>query len=383
MSVSGKLPLEDGFAAAVEAIYDAAAAPSEWPRALQAIADCLHDVGALLIWQRDDAGFGVIVSPCLQEAQQDYEANGWFRRDIRAIRAVEQAYWIGGDAVTDQHCMSDEEINTDPYYTQFLARHGLRWCAAMGVSPDPHVSVALSVQRASTKPPYSEPELELVARLGRHAEKSLRLSMQLMDTAMASVGLGEALSRVGMGVFVLDGLGRIVFSNPAAVGLIGDGLQVVGQRLTTRFPAERQILDDAVSTMISERPDDRARETRPILIPRSSCERPLTVYVLPLRSSGDRLTDRFLARARAIVLVIDARSDQPPDPAVVRDVLGLTLSEARVAAMVGSGLPPRDAAVKLGIAEQTARTALKRVFMKVGVSRQSELAALLSKLVLR
>jgi DNA-binding CsgD family transcriptional regulator len=160
-------------------------------------------------------------------------------------------------------------------------------------------------------------------------------------------------------------------------------LQVVGQRLTTRFPAERQILDDAVSTMISERPDDRARETRPILIPRSSCERPLTVYVLPLRSSGDRLTDRFLARARAIVLVIDARSDQPPDPAVVRDVLGLTLSEARVAAMVGSGLPPRDAAVKLGIAEQTARTALKRVFMKVGVSRQSELAALLSKLVLR
>jgi DNA-binding CsgD family transcriptional regulator len=95
------------------------------------------------------------------------------------------------------------------------------------------------------------------------------------------------------------------------------------------------------------------------------------------------LTDRFLARARAIVLVIDARSDQPPDPAVVRDVLGLTLSEARVAAMVGSGLPPRDAAVKLGIAEQTARTALKRVFMKVGVSRQSELAALLSKLVLR
>jgi DNA-binding CsgD family transcriptional regulator len=54
-----------------------------------------------------------------------------------------------------------------------------------------------------------------------------------------------------------------------------------------------------------------------------------------------------------------------------------------VASLVASGLPPRDAAERLGITEGTARTALKRVFNKVGVSRQSELATLLTKLVLR
>ena len=53
------------------------------------------------------------------------------------------------------------------------------------------------------------------------------------------------------------------------------------------------------------------------------------------------------------------------------------------AALVGSGLAPREAATRLGIGEETARTALKRVFSKVGVSRQSELTALLTKLVLR
>jgi hypothetical protein len=51
----------------------------------------------------------------------------------------------------------------------------------------------------------------------------------------------------------------------------------------------------------------------------------------------------------------------------------LTLSEARLAALVGSGLRPGQAAVKLGITEETARAALKRAFAKVGVSRQSEL----------
>jgi DNA-binding CsgD family transcriptional regulator len=83
------------------------------------------------------------------------------------------------------------------------------------------------------------------------------------------------------------------------------------------------------------------------------------------------------------VLAIDPQADAPPDPAVVRDVLGLTLGEARVAALVGSGLGPCEAAQKLGVTTETARTTLKRVFSKVGVSRQSELAALLTKLVLR
>jgi len=64
------------------------------------------------------------------------------------------------------------------------------------------------------------------------------------------------------------------------------------------------------------------------------------------------------------------------------DILGLTLGEARVAAQVGAGFTPREAAEKLGITEETARTALKHVFSKTGVSRQSELVALLSKMLL-
>jgi DNA-binding CsgD family transcriptional regulator len=87
--------------------------------------------------------------------------------------------------------------------------------------------------------------------------------------------------------------------------------------------------------------------------------------------------------ARALLLAIDPHAGDPPDPGLVRDVLGLTLREARLASFVGIGLRPGQAAEKLGITEETARTALKRVFAKVGVSRQSELAVPLTKLVLR
>jgi DNA-binding CsgD family transcriptional regulator len=61
-------------------------------------------------------------------------------------------------------------------------------------------------------------------------------------------------------------------------------------------------------------------------------------------------------------------------------LFSLTLAEARLASLVGSGQSPRDAASRLNITEGTARTVLKRVFSKTGTTRQAELAALLSSI---
>jgi hypothetical protein len=52
-------------------------------------------------------------------AQKDYEENGWFHRDSRAIRAVERLYWARGDAVTERHFTTDEEIAVDPFTRGF------------------------------------------------------------------------------------------------------------------------------------------------------------------------------------------------------------------------------------------------------------------------
>ncbi len=379
---NGRRIAGEAFVAAVEAIYEAAPDPSQWPRALQAIADCFGDIGAILIWRRDDGGFGTIVSPTLVEAQRDYEENQWYLHDLPSQRAVERALWLRSDAGTDHDAVSDEEMRTHPFYTEFCAKHGIRWRAAIGVAPDPHISVAIAIQRGGGRPPHSAAELELATRLGRHVEKALRLSIRLFDAELANLGFGEALMRLGIGVFALDSLKRVVFANSAGERMLGDGLVVVNDRLLVAATAERAELEGAVERMIRAEPADLAREPKPILIQRQRSARPLAVYVLPV-SAAAMPSAQFLTHTRAIVLVIDPKSDEPADPALVRDVLGLTLGEARVAALIGAGLAPREAAEKLGIAEETARTALKRVFAKTGVSRQSELAALLTKMVLR
>jgi len=68
---------------------------------------------------------------------------------------------------------------------------------------------------------------------------------------------------------------------------------------------------------------------------------------------------------------------------LVQSQLGLALAEARVATLIGAGLSPEQAAKKLGISVGNVRTTLQHVFTKVGVSRQSELAVLITKLTFR
>jgi DNA-binding CsgD family transcriptional regulator len=372
---------DDLFVSATEAIYDAALNPSNWPSALQTIADCSGDVGAILLWHRDDGSFGSIASPDVLEAQKDWEQEGWNVHDLRPLRAAERGYFFSGVPFTDRHLFSDEEICTCPSYTQFQAQHDLGWFGAVAVSPDPHVGVVLSVHRCARKrPPFSDAELAVVARIGRHVERSLRISIHLFDAELLKHGLGEALTRVGVGVFALDSSGRVIFVNPAGRQLFGHGLALVHDRLLATAAPERSALQTAIQQTAST-PGTGECEHKPIIIQGREGKRPLAIYVLPTRPSSHPAA-QFLAHACAVVLAIDFEGGASADPALVRDVLGLTLGEARMAALVGSGLAPREAAQRLGITEETARTVLKHVFSKTGVSRQGELVALLSRMLL-
>jgi DNA-binding CsgD family transcriptional regulator len=373
--------VESLFATAVEEIYTAAPDPARWPKALQAIADCFGDIGAILIYGRDDGAFGVIESPQLASLIPEY-ARTWSQRDIRANRSRERGYFVGRDVITDRDVVTPEEMETDPFYAEFLAGNRLKYFAAAMVSPDPRIEVALSVQRGIDKPEFSEPELARLLRLGPHVERSLRLSIRLMDSELINEGFGAALARIGIGTFVLDSLGRVVFSNPHAQALLGDGIEIVDDRLVISPSTDRDDAEAVLRRMLTQDAREDGAGPKPILIHRRRSSRPLALYIMPITAAA-ALANQFLTQARVIILVIDPDTDAPPDPALVRDLLGLTLGEARIAALVGSGLPPQEAADKLGVSVETARTVLKRVFQKVGVSRQSELAALMTRLLLR
>jgi DNA-binding CsgD family transcriptional regulator len=378
-SVPTATPEQRRYAAAVDSIYETAIMPERWPLAMQAVADVFGDVGGTLTYHRSDGRLGVVVSESLLAGQDEYNRE-WYRHDIRAQRMMERMY-LASDTVTDRALGLEEEQDRHPFFTQFLRKYGLKHFASVHIAPDPDIYAFLSTHRAPDKPAYSREECDTIFRLGRHAEKALRLGTRLMEAETGHHGFSDLFNRLNMGVFLLDGGGQVVFANDAGQRFVGDAFQLDHHRLLAREPGSRP--DFEASLAAAFRPGlDEAAVARPLILQRTaSGAAPVAVYMLPLRKQLSPALEHMLVRSQVIVLIIEIKRGEPADPAMVRDLLGLTLGEAKVAALVATGLTPRDVAVRLAITENTARTVLKRVFDKAGVSRQSELAAVLARAV--
>jgi DNA-binding CsgD family transcriptional regulator len=201
-----------------------------------------------------------------------------------------------------------------------------------------------------------------------------------LDAELVNASLGAVLARIGIGVIALDARGRVIFSNPAADALLGGTIAVVNRRLRFRSYMVAKRVEAEVARLLDRGEDGGG--PKPIVLAPNRLDQPLAMYLMAIPHSA-RSAEPLPARARVLVLVVNPSRDAPPDPLLVREMLGLTLGEARIAALVGSGLSPRKAAERLGLAVETARSVLKRVFEKTGVSRQSELVALMSRLLLR
>ena len=87
----------------------------------------------------------------------------------------------------------------------------------------------------------------------------------------------------------------------------------------------------------------------------------------------------MLATGRPAVLDADAlTSFQGTPEQLLRAMYALTAAEARLAACVAQGFGVNEAAARLGITRNTARTQLKAVFAKLGVDRQAGVVRLLT-----
>ena len=82
-------------------------------------------------------------SPSLEEATNSYVRDGWHLVDerYRALPIVR-----AGKVANDLDIFSPEEIARSPFYQEFVARHGMKWWAAVAVQAGDHEFV-VSVQR--------------------------------------------------------------------------------------------------------------------------------------------------------------------------------------------------------------------------------------------
>jgi PAS domain S-box-containing protein len=181
----------------------------------------------------------------------------------------------------------------------------------------------------------------------------------------------KVCQQLGIPAAVLRQDGRVVHANPLFKDLRsqfvfkGDRIEVSDPTANESFKQELASLD--------RKNRDKTVYSHPVMA--ADGRTPLIFHLLPMEGSfGSTL---------GILIVTTLNALEVPSTNLVERLFALAPAEARVAVLIGSGRSPRQAAEKLGISEGNVRTTLQRVFTKVGVSRQSELAVLLTKLTLR
>jgi DNA-binding CsgD family transcriptional regulator len=189
-----------------------------------------------------------------------------------------------------------------------------------------------------------------------------------------AAGLAEAFDILGFAAVMLDNCGRVISANRTAKTTLTTELRIVRGRLTASDRETSKKILQLVDQATSSREGPALRS--PVAVPRRA-RRPLVVYAFRLAGEARGRS----SSARALILILDFEARPAPAETHLQHIFGLTSAESRLAVQLARGAPLKTAANALEVAKETARTQLRAVFAKTETSRQTELIALIGRLL--
>jgi DNA-binding CsgD family transcriptional regulator len=194
---------------------------------------------------------------------------------------------------------------------------------------------------------------------------------------------------LGMMSFAQDG--SIIETNQEARRILAekDGIWLAGNTLCVDSSQESRELQRMIRSALADSgaiaaPDSEGTEG-PGVVEAMSITRPsgraklgVLVRAVPLGQWSESKQ-----RPAVVVFLRDPESNAAqPSQELVRRLFGLTRMEAQLALLLAEGLTLDEAAEKMNVRRNTARTHLRSIFCKTGVTRQTMLVRLLLNSVL-
>jgi DNA-binding CsgD family transcriptional regulator len=286
-----------------------------------------------------------------------------------------------GAVLNGDQLISFRDLTRTEYYADYARKHELvRMLAGVVIARGPVLSV-ISVLRSEEAKPFGAEEEQLLRLLMPHLERALEMRSKMEGLQLMHAASTDALDRMPTGVLLVDAEGRILLANRAAQRFLrlGEGLKVEGGKVRAAVRAEDSRLRSLIATVASTTAGEGVHPGSVLAVSRSLHSRPLSVLVTPVGRGTASLSRQ---PAAAALFVSDPDELRIPQDAVLRNIFGLTGAESGLVMALCGGQSLADVADDLGITRETARTYLKRAFLKTGTSRQAELIAVASGLAL-
>jgi DNA-binding CsgD family transcriptional regulator/PAS domain-containing protein len=232
----------------------------------------------------------------------------------------------------------------------------------------------LTALRQDRKEGWEERDRPTVGVLLPHVARA-----QATEERLHLLEAGETvLNGLSLGVLLLARDLRVVFCNRTAESILhaGDGLWLRHERIAASDSDVEASLHRLFRYAIA--PGESIECPPGVLVPRAESRRPYHVTAAPLR----RTLQPFLGMTTpvAVVLITDPERRRPVATDTLRHAYGLTPREAMLALMLAEGQTLEQAAERLTMRYETARTHMRRILSKTRTSRQADLVMLLERI---
>jgi len=360
-------------------LYERAEEPDGSDGALLELADELQAVGLCQHRYNLLGRTGEAVRPLRGLTEKDV----WEYREHHAANNI----WMArlptapqpADVIVSHKLCPEAELVQSRFFHEFLEPRGLCAMAAVVLYAGLNELTMVTFLRGPQPGSYDDTEELLLRRLAPHLRNVHRMDWHFAANRARRALLADVLDRLPTAVFALDPDLRLVVANRTAEELAATGtcVRISHGRLELRDPEASEALRDAVGGLAAAAHGrgTAAGASFPISQPSLAC--PYTATAIPIRPLVPINTSNG---ACCLLLVEDPdRRDVPPERRLMQ-MWGLTPAEARAAALLASGLSPREISAKLEVSFNTVRSHIQQIYLKTDTSRQGDLVRLLTRL---
>lgn len=367
----------EGLRALIEDVNAAAIGDLDWARALASLADTIPGVFATFeTFEKTSARYTEFRSSAVLDTNEAY-LDHYFAVNPRIDGLLKG---VGKIVVCDYDFLSEREMDQSEFYVDFLARHGLRYCAGVRADETASVISYFSIQRAPGHGPVDAHEVRSLRLLQPHLRQAALIHHQIR-TLQKELALRDAvLGRLEDAVLFVSAGSKVTGLNPAGerICCANDGLTIRHGALRIHCSDARRAVERALAAAAAPTSLDRL-QTAQIVVPRRSHGPPYILTIAPVRNSGSDF--QSCGDVRTIIFIRDPLSTGRLLIDVLKDAYGLTGAEAALAESLFKGMTIRRFAETRNVTLATARSQLASVMQKLGVHRQTDLVRLLSGLV--
>lgn len=147
------------FEALIDRIYEASVVPGEWPSLLHDLSRIVEGHGAIFIVKRNDSWLGGCGSPGVAPFMQEFLFSENARRSTATMKLV-GANRAG--FVADYEIFTEDEMTSDPSYTDWAAPNGTHYGAATAIIvPNGDIGL-IQIQRIRGMPALNRSDLDLL-----------------------------------------------------------------------------------------------------------------------------------------------------------------------------------------------------------------------------